>query len=136
MPITSSHTEAPTHGLIPSSWKVWLQGLDQSIVEKVDLQPYWEFKDVCKLGIKVVKYAKNKQPYISSYSWPNPPPKPFFAPKHEHPTKGDQTRDKGKGIARNSLSNLMARGVSGVKGTTISKLSWRALTIKEIKVID
>jgi len=31
----------------------FLKGLDQSITEKVDLQPYWSFEDVCKLPIKV-----------------------------------------------------------------------------------
>lgn len=50
----------------------FLKGLHQSIAEKVDLQPYWSFEDVCKLAIKVEKYSKNKEPFTSSYSHPNP----------------------------------------------------------------
>jgi len=38
----------------------FLKGLDQSIAEKVDLQPYWSFEDVCKLAIKVERYSKIK----------------------------------------------------------------------------
>jgi len=49
----------------------------------VDLQPHWGFEDVCKLPIKAKKYAKNKKPYTSPYSHPNPLPKPYSARKHE-----------------------------------------------------
>jgi len=47
---------------------LFLKGLDQSVAEKVDLQPYYSFDEVCKLVIKVDKYAKNTGPFISSYS--------------------------------------------------------------------
>ena len=64
----------------------FLKGLDQSIVEKVDLEPYYSFKDVHKLVVKVEKYCKNKKPYTRSYSHPNPPPKLYSAPKLETQT--------------------------------------------------
>jgi len=34
----------------------FLRGLDLSVVEKVELQPYWTLKDMCKLAIKVDKH--------------------------------------------------------------------------------
>jgi len=33
----------------------FLRGLDPAIAEKVDLQPFWSFEDLCKLAIKVEK---------------------------------------------------------------------------------
>jgi len=36
-----------------------LRGLEPSIAEKVELQPYWTFEDVCKMAIKMEKNAKN-----------------------------------------------------------------------------
>jgi len=36
----------------------FLRGLEASIAEKVDIQPYWSFEDVRKLAIRVEKYSK------------------------------------------------------------------------------
>jgi len=49
----------------------FLWGLDPGVAEKVDIQSYLTFKDVCKLAIKVKKYSKNKGPFTSSYSKTN-----------------------------------------------------------------
>jgi len=82
----------------------FLKGLDQSIAEKVNLQPYRSFEDACKLAIKVERYSKNKNPYTSSCSRPNPPPtqnsplKPYFAPQLETQAKIDPSKHKGNGV--------------------------------------
>jgi len=55
----------------------FLRGLEPSNTEKVDIQPYWSFEDVCKLAIKVEKYSKGKRLFSSSYTKPTAPPKPF-----------------------------------------------------------
>jgi len=59
----------------------FLKGLDPNIDEKVDIQPYWTFEDVCKLAIKVKKYSKNKRTFGSSYTKPTAPPKPYSTSK-------------------------------------------------------
>jgi len=78
----------------------FLRGLDPSVVQKVDLQPHWTSKDVCKLAIKVEKYSKNERPFTNSYSKPNVPPRVYFALKLEINSKGDGRKDKGKGIIK------------------------------------
>jgi len=78
----------------------FLRGLDPSIAEKVDLQPYWSFEDVCKLATKVEKYSKNKWNYAGSYPKPNVPPKVYSASKPKVSSKEDRSKDNGKGIQR------------------------------------
>jgi len=38
-----------------------LGGLNPSIAEKAELQPYWIFEDVCELAINVDRHSKNKK---------------------------------------------------------------------------
>jgi len=44
-----------------------LRGLDPNIVEKVELQPYWSFEDMCKLTIKVEKHSENKRSFFGIF---------------------------------------------------------------------
>jgi len=50
----------------------FLRGLDQAIAEKVDLQPFWSFEDLCKLAVKVEKYSKGKRYLAAHLSKPLP----------------------------------------------------------------
>jgi len=50
----------------------FLIGLERSIAEKVDIQPYWSFEDVFKLAIKVEKYSKGKRLLIAHIPCPLP----------------------------------------------------------------
>ena len=54
----------------------FLRGLDPSIIEKVNIQPYWSFENVCKFSFKVEKYLKGKKMFSSSYNEPTAPPNP------------------------------------------------------------
>jgi len=64
----------------------FLKGLEPSI-EKVDIQPYWYFEDVCKLAIKVKKYSKGKRPFASQFVKPTTPPKPYIPSKPDNDSK-------------------------------------------------
>ena len=88
--IRSGIEEEPEHTVVR-----FLRGLDQCLAEKVDIQPYRSFEDVCKLAIKVERYSKNKKPFTNAYSHCNPPLepytplKPYSTPKPETHTKPD-----------------------------------------------
>jgi len=74
----------------------FLRGLKPSIAEKVDIQLYWSFEDVCKLSIKVEKYPKGKRQFGSSYIKPTASPKPYTPSKPEVTPKEVRSKDKGK----------------------------------------
>jgi len=78
----------------------FLRGLELSIVEKVDIQPYWSFEDVRKLTIKMEKYSKGKRLFGSSYTKPTAPPKPFISLKLEVAPKEAGSKDKGKAFVK------------------------------------
>ena len=61
----------------------FLRGLEPSIAEKVDIQPYWSFEDVCKLAVKVEKYSKRKRLFGNSYTKPTAPLKLYTPSKPE-----------------------------------------------------
>ena len=63
----------------------FVRGLEPSIAEVVDIQPYWSFKDVCKLAIKVEKHSKRKRVFDHSYTKPAAPLKPN-TPSNPEPT--------------------------------------------------
>ena len=66
----------------------FLRDLEPSIAEKVVIQPYWSFEDVCKLAIKVEKYSKGKRVFKSSCSKHTVPPKPYVPSKNRIGSKG------------------------------------------------
>jgi len=78
----------------------FLRGLNPNIAEKVELQPYWSFKDVCKLAIKVKKHSKNKRSFLGSYSLPNIQTKPYVQSKPRVIPREEKSQDKGKDIIK------------------------------------
>jgi len=94
----------------------FLRSLDLSIAEKVELQPYWTFEDVCKLAIKVKKHSKNRRPFSSSYSQPSTQVKHFAHRESETKLKEDKGKDKGKGIFKEFPKKL--------DGKTCFKCQW------------
>ena len=78
----------------------FLRGLELSIVEKVDIQPYWSFEDVRKLTIKMEKYSKGKRLFGSPYTKPSPTPKPFVPLKLEMTTKEVRSKDEAKAFVK------------------------------------
>jgi len=71
----------------------FLKGLNSAILGRVELQPFWTFKDAYKLAVKVEKQLKSRRPYSIAPLKPVVPVKPFNLYKLE-PTPKD---DKGKG---------------------------------------
>ena len=78
----------------------FLGGLEPSITEKVDIQPYWSFEDVCKLAIKVERYSKAKRQFGRPFVKPNSPPKLFVPSKPEITPKEAESKDKGKAFVK------------------------------------
>jgi len=101
----------------------FLRGLEPSIAEKVDIQPYWSFKNVCNLAIKVEKYSKGKRLFCSSYTKPTTPPKPFVPSKPEVTPKEAGSKDKGKAITKEFPRQLDGKRCSNVKVMVTSKLT-------------
>jgi len=83
-----------------SPWEGFLEAFEPNIAEKVDIQPYWSFEDVCKLAIKVEKYSKGKRVFKSSCSKHTVPPKPYVPSKIELAPKEAESKDKGKTIVK------------------------------------
>ena len=78
----------------------FLKGLEPAIAEKVDIQSYWSFKDLCKLANKVEKYSKGKRVFGGSFVKPTTPLKPFTPHKPEVTSKETGSKDKGKAFTK------------------------------------
>ena len=117
----------------------FLRGFEPSITEKVDIQPYWSFKDVCKLAVKVEKYSKGKRVFNISYSKPTIPLKPYVTSKPKLAPKVARSKDKGKTMAKEFPKQLEAKRCSkcqGYRHFQANCLNIRVLTLKEIEEID
>ena len=84
----------------------FVRGLEPSIAEVVDIQPYWSFKDVCKLAIKVEKNSKRKGLFDHYYTKPTAPLNPNIPPKSKPTPKEAGGRDKGKAIIKELPTQL------------------------------
>ena len=116
----------------------FLRGLKPSIAEKVDIQPYWSFEDVCKLAIKVEKYSKGKRLFGSSYTKPTAPPKPFVPLKLEVTPKEAENKDKGKAIVKEFPRQLDGKRCFKCQGYGHFQADCpnRRVPLKEIEEID
>ena len=117
----------------------FLNGLKPSIMEKVDIQHYWMFEDVCKLAIKVEKYSKNKEVYGSSYTKLTVPPKRYSSPNLNNTPRGDGNRDKGKSVIKQFPKQLNGKRCFRCQGYGHFQDDYpnrRALILKEIQEID
>ena len=103
----------------------FIGGLEPSIAEKVDIQPYWSFENACKLAIKVEKHSKRKGLFDHSYTKSAAPLNPNKPPKSDPTPKEAGGRAKGKAIIKEFPKNLMARDVLSAMGMAISKLTIR-----------
>jgi len=77
----------------------FIKGLSPTIANKVDLQPFLSFDDVCHLVIKVEKQLKGQKPFqTTSFIHPLSTPKGYSAPNKAItiPTPF-KTLDKGTG---------------------------------------
>lgn len=61
---------------------------------------------MCKLAIKVEKHSKNKRPFFGSYSQPSTQAKSFAHPKLETAPSEDKSKDKAKGVIKESPKEL------------------------------
>jgi len=100
----------------------FLRGLEPSIAEKVDIQPYWYFEDVCKQAIKVEKYLKGKGSLVALT--------PSLLPHLNHTLpqnlnwlqRRPEAKTRVRPWSRSFLSSLMAKGALNVQVMGISKL--------------
>jgi len=117
----------------------FLRGVEPSIAEKVDIQPYWSFEDVCKLAIKVEKYSKGNRLFGSPYTKPTAPPKSYIPSKPEMAPKEAGSKDKGKAIVKEFSKQLDGKRCFKCQGyghLQADCLDRRVLTLKKIEEID
>ena len=115
-----------------------LRGLESSIAEKVDLQPYWSFEDVCKLAIKVEKYSKGKRSFGRSFTKPNAPSKAFVQSKPEMTSREAGNKDKGKPFVKEFTKQLDVKRCFKCQGYGHFQdafLNRRVLTLREMEEI-
>ncbi|KAJ9548601.1 hypothetical protein OSB04_021144 [Centaurea solstitialis] len=60
----------------------FIAGLNEKIQEKVEIQPYWSFEELCKVALRIEKQEKNKK--LSSYI--KPTSKTYERPRFEKST--------------------------------------------------
>ena len=117
----------------------FIRGLQSNIAEKVDLQPYWSFEDVCKLAIKVEKYSKGKRLFGSPFAKPNAPPKLFGSSKPETTPKETGNKDKGKPFVKEFPKQLDGKRCFKCQGHGHFQADCpnrRVLTLREMEEID
>ena len=117
----------------------FFRGLDPGIAEKVDLQPYWSFEDLCKLAIKVEKYSKGKKTFGGPFVKPTAPFKPFSAHKPEVTPKESGNKDKGKPFVKEVPRQLDGRKCFKCQGYGHFQADCpnrRVLTLREMEEID
>ena len=78
----------------------FLRGLEPSIAEKVDIESYWSFEDVCKLAIKVEKHSKRKGLFDHPHTKPAAPLNPSTPSKPDPTPREAGGQDKGKVIIK------------------------------------
>jgi len=90
-----------------------IKGLSPSIANKVELQPYLSFNDVCHLAIKIEKQLKGRRPFPTpSLHRPQSTLKDFFFHNKVDPTPTPiKAFDKDKGIASEPLMRLVGKKV-------------------------
>jgi len=117
----------------------FLRGLNPTIAEKVDLQPFWSFEDLCKLAIKVEKYSKGKKVFRGSFVKPTAPLKTFSPMKPEVTPKEPGKQDKVKSFVKEVPRQLDGRkcfkyqGYGHFQSDCPNRI---ALTLQEIEEID
>ena len=117
----------------------FLRGLEPSINERVDIQPYWSFEDVCKLAIKVENYSKGIRLFGSSYTKLTTPPKPHIPSKPKMAPKEAVNKDKGKVIVKEFPRQLDGKRCFKCQGYGHFQADCpnrRVLTLKQIEEID
>jgi len=117
----------------------FIRGLESRIAEKVDLQPYWSFEDVCKLAIEVEKYSKGKRPFGSPFAKPNAAPKLFGSSKPETTPRETGNKDKGKPFVKEFPKQLDGKRCFKCQGYGHFQANCpnrRVLTLREMEEID
>ena len=117
----------------------FLRGVDPAIAEKVDLQHFWSFGDLCKLAIKVEKYSKGKRVFGGSFVKTAAPLKPFSPLKPDVAPKVPEKQDKAKSFVKEVPRQLDGRKCFKCQGYGHFQADCpnrRVLTLKEIGEID
>ena len=114
----------------------YVGGLNPDIAEKLELQPYWSFEEVCKLASKIEKRAKNKKaeraPPKTFSRYNNSFQNPFYK---ENPSKGENSKqDKGKGPADPPKKKCFkCQGLGHFQAECPNR---RVMTLKEVEEVN
>jgi len=86
----------------------FIKGLSPSVANKVELQPYLSFDDVCNLAIKTKGQLNARKSFqTTSSNWPQRTPKSFSSHNKIDTTPSlVKALDKGKGIASEPPNRL------------------------------
>ena len=84
----------------------FLKGLNPIILERVEFQPFWTFKDACKPAVKVEKQLKSKRNYASALAKPAVLVKTFNSFKPDPHPKEDGDKGKGNELGKEAPKGL------------------------------
>ncbi|KAJ9563958.1 hypothetical protein OSB04_009118 [Centaurea solstitialis] len=113
----------------------YVGGLNHEIAEKLELQPYWSFGEVCKLASKIemrAKYKKAEKATLKPFSrYNNSFQNPFYK---ENPPKGENPKqDKGKGpIDAPKKKCFKCQGLGHFQAECPNR---RVMTLKEVEEV-
>jgi len=117
----------------------FIRGLDPNLAEKVDIQPYWCFEDVCKLAIKVEKHSKRRGVFNHPPTNPAAPLEPSVPTKPEPTTRNVGGQDPRKAITKGFPKQLDGKKCFKCQGYGHFIADYpnrRVLTLKEMEEID
>jgi len=121
----------------------FIRGLDPNLAEKVDIQPYGCFEDVCKVAVKVEKYSKRKG--VSHHQQVTPAIQP--EPNTSKPNVPTKTESTSRDVGNQDTRKVLTKGSSKLDGKKCFKCQGyghfvadcpnrRVLTLKEMDEID
>ncbi|XP_074293464.1 uncharacterized protein LOC141620513 [Silene latifolia] len=114
----------------------FIKGLSPSLAQRVEVQNFLDFNDVCKLALKFEKQDKGKKPLVAhdGSKGVNPFYKSSATSSSSKKAKKEEPKDKGKGVATD-FKNMSARrcfkcqGYGHIANECPQK---RALTLQEL----
>ena len=117
----------------------FIMGLEPSLVEKVDIRPYWCFEDACKSAIKVEKHSKRRGVFNHPHTKPAAPLEPSAPSKPKIIPRAVGSQDQRKAISKEFPKQLDGKKCFKCQGYghfITDCPNRRVLTLKEMEEID
>lgn len=112
----------------------YIAGLNPGDAEKLELQPYWSFEEVCKWALKIEKRIRNKKAEKSapkSYARIDSFKNPFHKPESKNETS---KQGKGKGDVQDTPKRRCFK-CQGLGHFQAERPNRRVMTVKEIEQV-